>query len=112
PGKSSRTVAETQTGARAFSGWTGMMAGNSEDMLAVGGPARHIPVLLAEVLDALAAAPGQTIIDGTFGAGGYTKAILDAGASVVAIDRDPAAIEAGRTVEAASVGRLRLVHAP
>jgi len=52
---------------------------------AVGGPVRHIPVLLGEVLEALAPEEGDIIIDGTFGAGGYTRAILATGASVVAI---------------------------
>lgn len=75
-----------------------------------GGPVRHIPVLLDEVLAALAPGPGSVIVDGTFGAGGYTKALLDRGASVVAIDRDPDAIAAGRALEGASGGRLRLVH--
>lgn len=87
-----------------------MMAGHGEDLNAGGGPARHIPVLLAEVLDALAPLAGQTIVDGTFGAGGYTKALLAGGATVVAIDRDPDAISAGRELEAQSEGRLRLVH--
>ncbi|RWF20972.1 MAG: 16S rRNA (cytosine(1402)-N(4))-methyltransferase, partial [Mesorhizobium sp.] len=66
-----------------------MMAGRGDDPHAVGGLARHIPVLLAEVLEALTPKPGETIVDGTFGAGGYTAAILGRGASVVAIDRDP-----------------------
>ena len=87
-----------------------MMAGHGGGNSAVGGPARHIPVLLAEVIAALRPAPGQTIIDGTFGAGGYTKALLAAGASVVAIDRDPGAIEAGRALETEAGGRLTLVH--
>src|SRR5690606_574634 len=64
---------KTSAGDEAW-GATGMMAGNSGGDSAVGGPARHIPVLLAEVLSALQPAEGQTIIDGTFGAGGYTKA--------------------------------------
>jgi len=88
------------------------MAGNGEGSLAVGGPARHIPVLLTEVLEALRPAAGHVIIDGTFGAGGYTRAILATGASVIAIDRDPDAIEAGRAIEASSEGRLKLVQAP
>jgi 16S rRNA (cytosine1402-N4)-methyltransferase len=53
-------------------------------------------VLLDEVVAALAPAPGQVIVDGTFGAGGYTRRILDAGATVHAFDRDPDAIAAGR----------------
>jgi 16S rRNA (cytosine1402-N4)-methyltransferase len=58
-------------------------------------PAPHIPVLLGEVIAALAPAPGTVIIDATFGAGGYTRALLDAGAMVHAFDRDPDAIRAG-----------------
>jgi 16S rRNA (cytosine1402-N4)-methyltransferase len=89
-----------------------MTVGHGDDLHAVGGSARHIPVLLGEVLEALAPAEGDIIIDGTFGAGGYTKAILATGASVVAIDRDPDAIAAGRDLEVQSGGRLRLVQAP
>jgi 16S rRNA (cytosine1402-N4)-methyltransferase len=87
-----------------------MTAGPGGSIDAGGGPARHIPVLLAEVLEALQPGPGKTIIDGTFGAGGYTGALLEKGAHVVAIDRDPDAIAAGRRLEAASAGRLRLVE--
>jgi 16S rRNA (cytosine1402-N4)-methyltransferase len=56
----------------------------------------HIPVLLDEVIAALAPAPGSVIVDATFGAGGYTRRLLDAGATVHAFDRDPDAIAAGR----------------
>ena len=49
----------------------------------------HLPVMLAEVLAALAPKPGEIIVDGTFGAGGYSRAILDTGARVIALDRDP-----------------------
>ncbi|AKH42393.1 16S rRNA (cytosine1402-N4)-methyltransferase [Altererythrobacter atlanticus] len=58
--------------------------------------APHIPVLLDEVIDALAPQPGDVMVDATFGAGGYTRALLDAGATVHAFDRDPDAIAAGR----------------
>ncbi|OCW58587.1 16S rRNA (cytosine(1402)-N(4))-methyltransferase RsmH [Hoeflea olei] len=78
---------------------------------AQGGPVRHIPVLLHEVIDALAPAPGETIVDGTFGAGGYTTAILGAGARVIAFDRDPDAIAAGAALVDASGGKLTLIHA-
>ena len=78
---------------------------------AQGGPVRHIPVLLREVMGALAPAPGETIVDGTFGAGGYTAAILEAGAEVIAFDRDPDAIEAGAAMAEASGGKLKLIHA-
>jgi 16S rRNA (cytosine1402-N4)-methyltransferase len=50
----------------------------------------HVPVMLAEVLEALKPHDGEVYIDGTFGAGGYTRAILEeASCKVVAIDRDP-----------------------
>jgi len=49
----------------------------------------HVPVLLAEVLSALQPLKGARIVDGTFGAGGYSRALLEAGAQVIAIDRDP-----------------------
>ncbi len=74
-------------------------------------PARHIPVLLSEVLRALAPRPGATILDGTFGAGGYSRALLDQGASVVALDRDPSAVRESAALVAADGGRLRLVEA-
>jgi 16S rRNA (cytosine1402-N4)-methyltransferase len=53
--------------------------------------APHLPVLLAEVIEALAIAPGDVVVDGTFGAGGYSRAFLAAGAKVTAFDRDPTA---------------------
>lgn len=56
----------------------------------------HIPVLLDEVVAALAPAPGALIIDATFGAGGYTRRLLESGATVHAFDRDPDAIAAGQ----------------
>ncbi|MEX0405116.1 16S rRNA (cytosine(1402)-N(4))-methyltransferase RsmH [Aquibium sp. LZ166] len=87
-----------------------MMAGAGGLDDAGGGPARHIPVLLDEVLRALDPAEGKIFVDGTFGAGGYTRALFAAGARVVAIDRDPDAIRDGKAMEAASGGRLRLVQ--
>ena len=56
-------------------------------------PSPHIPVLLDEVVAALRPVQGELIVDGTFGAGGYTRALLDAGATVHAFDRDPTALE-------------------
>ena len=87
-----------------------MTAGPGGTPDAGGGPARHIPVLLSEVLEMLQPAPGKIIVDGTFGAGGYTRALLGAGADIIAIDRDPDAIAAGRLIETGSAGRLRLVE--
>jgi 16S rRNA (cytosine1402-N4)-methyltransferase len=69
----------------------------------------HVPVLLREVLRALAPVDGDVIVDGTFGAGGYSKAILAAAhCQVIAIDRDPTAIAAGQEAVRASGGRLAL----
>lgn len=76
-----------------------------------GGPVRHIPVLLPQVLDALAPGTGDVVIDGTFGAGGYTAAILDRGARVVGLDRDPHAIAGGAAMAARYDGRLELHQA-
>jgi 16S rRNA (cytosine1402-N4)-methyltransferase len=65
---------------------------------------------LNEVVAALAVAPGETHVDGTFGGGGYTTALLDKGAArIFAFDRDPQAIQAGETAATASRGRLTLV---
>ncbi|WP_326524772.1 16S rRNA (cytosine(1402)-N(4))-methyltransferase RsmH [Sphingomonas sp.] len=75
-------------------------------------PAPHIPVLLDEVIAGLAIAPGETHVDATFGAGGYTRAMLAAGARVIAFDRDPDAIRDGQAVVAGSNGALALVEAP
>ena len=58
-------------------------------------PAPHVPVLAAEAIDALAVAPGGLYIDGTFGAGGYTRLLLEQGGTVLALDRDPSAIASG-----------------
>jgi 16S rRNA (cytosine1402-N4)-methyltransferase len=71
--------------------------------------APHIPVLLDEVIAGLAPQPGETHVDGTFGAGGYTRALLAAGAKVIAFDRDPDAVAAGQALVAANEGRLDLV---
>jgi 16S rRNA (cytosine1402-N4)-methyltransferase len=73
--------------------------------------ARHIPVLLDEVIDSLAIRAGETHVDGTFGAGGYSRAILESGAGrVIAFDRDPDAIAEGAALVAESGGRLTLVQ--
>ena len=68
----------------------------------------HVPVLLSEVLEALEPAPGKTIIDGTFGAGGYSRALLGAGADVLALDRDPSAARFAAPLSAEFAGRFRL----
>jgi len=71
----------------------------------------HIPVLLAEVLHDMAVADGQTVVDGTFGAGGYSRALLDSAAiRLFAIDRDPAAHERARPIIEAYAPRLSLLN--
>ena len=67
----------------------------------------HIPVLLDEVIRNLDVGPGDTVVDGTFGAGGYSRAILATGAKVVAFDRDPTV---RRFAEGLSADRFRLVE--
>ena len=68
----------------------------------------HVPVLLYEVVAALDPKAGEVHVDGTFGAGGYARAILAAGAAVTAFDRDPDAIAEGRALADAEP-RLTLV---
>ena len=61
--------------------------------------APHVPVLVSDVIAALGLSGGETVVDGTFGAGGYTRAMLSARAGrVIGFDRDPDAIEAGRSL--------------
>ena len=61
--------------------------------------APHVPVLVDQVIAALALHEGDSAVDGTFGAGGYTRAMLGAGAGrVIAFDRDPDAIEDGKSL--------------
>jgi 16S rRNA (cytosine1402-N4)-methyltransferase len=87
-----------------------MMVGRSEGQPAAGGPALHIPVLLDEVVSALCVREGGVYLDGTFGAGGYARAILARGARVIALDRDPQAVAGGEALVDASEGRLSLAQ--
>jgi 16S rRNA (cytosine1402-N4)-methyltransferase len=88
-----------------------MMAGGGGFAAAAGGPAHHIPVLGAPALEFLAVKDGGVYIDGTFGAGGYTRAILDAAdCKVIGIDRDQTAIALGVDLVEDSGGRLTLVE--
>ncbi len=71
----------------------------------------HNPVMLAEVLRLLNPRDGGMYLDGTFGGGGYSEAVLDAAACTVwAIDRDPDAITRGATLAARFRGRLQLIE--
>ena len=74
-------------------------------------PGGHVPVLLDEVLEALAPRDGAIYVDATFGAGGYSRAILDAAdCAVWGLDRDPEAIAEGRPLAESYGGRLILVE--
>ena len=66
--------------------------------------------MLDEVLDSLAPQSADVIVDGTFGAGGYSSAILAAGAKVIGIDRDPDAIAAGAELVSQANGQLTLLE--
>lgn len=71
----------------------------------------HVPVLLAEVIAALKPHDDGLYLDGTFGGGGYSEAILrSARCQVVALDRDPAAVARGETLARLYAGRLTLIE--
>src|SRR3569833_2739321 len=89
----------------------GMMAG-SDSRAVAGGLARHVPVLARPAVELLNVCDGGIYIDGTFGAGGYTRAILATeNATVIGIDRDQTAIAGGAGLVDAAAGRLTLVEA-
>ncbi|MDE5615581.1 MAG: 16S rRNA (cytosine(1402)-N(4))-methyltransferase RsmH [Alphaproteobacteria bacterium] len=73
---------------------------------------KHVPVLLGDVMAALGEVRGMRIIDATFGAGGYTRAFLEAGAIVTAFDRDPNVAEDATAVAAEYGGRFTFVPRP
>jgi len=88
-----------------------MMTGRDSGDAVDGGLVRHIPVLVQPVLQYLSPRDGEIYIDGTFGAGGYSRAILAAAdCKVIGIDRDPTAIAGGADLVARSAGRLTLVE--
>src|SRR6478609_3030944 len=88
----------------------GMMAGGGGSAVA-GGPALHIPVLGRSAVELLEPRQGGVYIDGTFGAGGYTRAILAAAdCSVIGIDRDQTAIALGADLVGQAGGRLTLIE--
>jgi 16S rRNA (cytosine1402-N4)-methyltransferase len=71
----------------------------------------HVPVMLAEVLEAIEPRDGAYYVDGTFGGGGYARALLEAAdCKVLGIDRDPDAIARGEALAAQYKGRLVLVQ--
>ncbi len=88
-----------------------MTVGGDGFAAVAGGPARHIPVLGRPALDFLNVRDGGVYVDATFGAGGYTRAILAAAnCQVIAIDRDAAALALGQELMQAAEGRLTLVE--
>lgn len=71
----------------------------------------HIPVMLEEVVAALSPKDGEVYVDGTFGAGGYTRAFLEAAdCTVIAIDRDEDAIARARSLQEEFGDRFVIVH--
>ena len=84
---------------------------NDSAPAAVGAASGHAPVLLVEVVQWLGATRGGDFLDGTFGGGGHTRALLEAHPAnrVVAVDRDPAAVDRAAMVERCWPGRFRLV---
>jgi 16S rRNA (cytosine1402-N4)-methyltransferase len=73
----------------------------------------HIPVLLSQVLSALHVKAGETYLDGTFGAGGYSSAMLEAAdCKVLALDRDPTAVATAGPLVERYAGRLTVVESP
>src|SRR5215467_9481922 len=92
-------------------GLTEMMACPSLQQSPASGQVPHVPVLLRQVIGHLGPRDGGVYIDGTFGAGGYAAAILDAATTrVVGIDRDASAIAGGQRLVEASAGRLVLAE--
>jgi 16S rRNA (cytosine1402-N4)-methyltransferase len=88
-----------------------MTAGGDGFAAVVGGPALHIPVLGRPAVEFLNVHDGGLYIDATFGAGGYTRAILSqAEARVIGIDRDQSAIALGADLVQAANGRLTLIE--
>jgi len=87
------------------------MMGGGDGSAVAGGPALHIPVLARQAIDFLKPQPGKRYIDATFGAGGYTRLLLAAGARVIGIDRDRTAIALGADLVESAGGRLDLVEA-
>jgi 16S rRNA (cytosine1402-N4)-methyltransferase len=88
-----------------------MMTGSGSGSAVAGGLARHIPVLGRRAVEYLDVRDGGIYLDTTFGAGGYSRAILDAArCNVIAIDRDPGALAQAADLSAASDGRFVLVE--
>jgi len=71
---------------------------------------KHIPVLLDSVLKTLGNIQGRTVVDCTFGAGGYSRAFLEAGANVIAFDRDKTVLADAEKIKAEYGDRFRFIN--
>ena len=88
-----------------------MMGGSDSSSAVAGGLARHVPVLARQVIEYLKPRDGGVYVDGTFGAGGHTRAILQAADTrVLGLDRDQSAIAGGFALVEEAAGRLVLVE--
>lgn len=74
--------------------------------------APHVPVLIDQVIEALSPTAGEVMVDATFGAGGYTRAILATGAEVIGLDRDPTVRPHAEAVAKDFPGKFRLIETP
>ncbi|MDG1995664.1 MAG: 16S rRNA (cytosine(1402)-N(4))-methyltransferase RsmH, partial [Emcibacteraceae bacterium] len=77
------------------------------------GQTDHISVMLNEVLEAIIPNSEQIFVDGTFGAGGYSRAILQQGVSMLwGVDRDPSVQPTADALEKEFLGKFKLLHGP
>lgn len=85
------------------------MSFSTDDVVAPATVSGHVPVLLRETLELLAPRAGVKLMDGTFGGGGHSRALLESAsdAVVVALDRDPAAVPRAETLRAEYGDRFR-----
>jgi len=90
-----------------------MIAGRSgPETGPAGGPARHLPVMLREVVSSLKPKDGGKYIDATFGAGGHSRALLEtANCTVLGFDRDPRTVAQSSLIVSEYRGRLTVVEA-